>query len=84
MNLVPAGNMNLDAARRFDVRYRRRCLMLAQDTAVADANLRYTETGIRYRSHGWHVREDGEAREYESILNHMWPKCFFCFKQNQN
>jgi hypothetical protein len=33
--------------------------------------LRYLETSITYRSHGRHVREDGKAREYESILDHM-------------
>jgi hypothetical protein len=44
---------------------------LDHDNAVADANMRYLETGITYRSHGRHVREDGKAREYESILNHM-------------
>jgi hypothetical protein len=70
-NVVLAGNVNLNTARRFDVRYRRRCLMLAQDNAVADANMRYLETGITYRSNGRHVRENGETREYKSILDHM-------------
>jgi endonuclease/exonuclease/phosphatase family metal-dependent hydrolase len=70
-NVVLAGDMNLDTARRLDVRYRRRCLMLAHDTAVAESNMRYLETGITYRSHGRHVREDGKAREQESILDHM-------------
>jgi hypothetical protein len=44
--------VNLDTARRWDVRYRRRSLMLAYDRAVADANMRYLETGITNRSHG--------------------------------
>jgi hypothetical protein len=70
-NVVLAGDVNLDTDRRFDVRYRCRCLMLAHDNAVADANMRYLEMGIKYRSHGRHVREDGKAREYESILDHM-------------
>jgi hypothetical protein len=70
-NIVLAGDVNLDTARRLNVRYRRRCLMLAHNTAVAEANMRYLETGITYRSHGRHVRKDGKAREYESILNHM-------------
>jgi hypothetical protein len=61
----------LNTARRLDVRYRHRCLMLAHDSTVAEANIRYLETGITYRSHGWHMREDVEAREHESILNHM-------------
>jgi hypothetical protein len=46
-NVVLAGNINLDTARRFDVRYRRRCLMHAHDSTVADANMRYLETGIK-------------------------------------
>jgi hypothetical protein len=50
--VVLAGNANLDTSRRFDVRYRRRCPMLAHDNSVADANMRYLETGITYRSHG--------------------------------
>jgi hypothetical protein len=62
-NVVLAGDVNLDTARRFNVRYRRRCLMLAHNNAVANANMRYFEMGIMYRSHGRHVREDREARE---------------------
>jgi endonuclease/exonuclease/phosphatase family metal-dependent hydrolase len=45
--------------------------MLAHDTSVAEANMWYLETGIRYRSHGRQVREDGKAREHESVLDHM-------------
>jgi hypothetical protein len=45
-SVVLAGDVNLNTARRFDVRYSRRCLMLAHDSAVADANMRYLETGI--------------------------------------
>jgi endonuclease/exonuclease/phosphatase family metal-dependent hydrolase len=70
-NVVLAGDVNVDTARRYNVRYRCRCLMLAHDNAVADANMRYLETGITYRSHGQHVREEGKAREHESILNHI-------------
>jgi hypothetical protein len=44
---------------------------VADANALADANMRYLETGITYRSHGRHVREDGEAREQESILDHI-------------
>jgi hypothetical protein len=47
-NVVLAGNINLNTARRCDVRYGRRCLMLAQNTVVADSNRRYLETGITY------------------------------------
>jgi hypothetical protein len=39
-NVILAGNVNLDTARRFDLRYRRRCLLLAHDNAVTDANMR--------------------------------------------
>jgi hypothetical protein len=70
-NIVLARDVNLDTARRLDARYRRRCLMLAHNTAVAEANIRYMETGIRYRYHGRHVREDGKAREDKSTLDHM-------------
>jgi hypothetical protein len=70
-NVVLAGGVNLDTARRLDVRYRRRCLMLTHNTAVAEANMRYLETGIMYRSHGRHVREDSEARKHEFILDPM-------------
>jgi hypothetical protein len=70
-NVVLAGDVNLDTASRCDVRYRRRCLMLAHNSTVADANMRYLETGITYRSHGRHMREDGKAREHESILDHI-------------
>jgi hypothetical protein len=51
-NVVLAGNINLDTTRRCNVRYGRRCIMLAHDSAVADSNMRYLETGITYRSHG--------------------------------
>jgi hypothetical protein len=47
-NVVFAGNINLDTARRYEVRYLRRCLMLAHDSAVADSNMRYLETGVMY------------------------------------
>jgi hypothetical protein len=40
-NVVLAGNVNFNTARRFDMRYRRKCLMLAHDNAVGDANMRY-------------------------------------------
>jgi hypothetical protein len=70
-NVILTGDVNLDTSRRLDMRYRRRCLMLAYDTAVAEVNMRYLETGIKYRSHGLHVRDNGKAREHESVLNHM-------------
>jgi endonuclease/exonuclease/phosphatase family metal-dependent hydrolase len=70
-NVILAGNFNLDTDRRCDVRYRRRCLVLAHDSAVADSNMRYLETGITYQSHGQHVREEGGAREHESVLDHI-------------
>jgi hypothetical protein len=53
------------------VRYRRRCLMLVRDSAVANSNMRYLETGITYLSHGQQVREDGKAREHKSVLDHI-------------
>jgi hypothetical protein len=58
-NVFFAGDINLDTARRSDVRYGHRCLMLVHDNAVADSSLRYLETGVTYRSHGQHVRKDG-------------------------
>jgi hypothetical protein len=70
-NIVFAGEVNLDAARRCDMRYGRRCLMLAQDNAIAELNMRYLTTGVTYRSHGLHKREDGEARGQESVLDHV-------------
>jgi hypothetical protein len=45
--------------------------MLAHNSAVADANMSYLETVITYRSHGQQVREDGKAREHESVLDHI-------------
>jgi hypothetical protein len=47
-NVLFAGNINLDTARRGDVRYGHRCLMLAHDSAVADSDMRYLETGVTY------------------------------------
>jgi hypothetical protein len=70
-NFVLAGDVKLDTARQLNMRYRRRCLMLAHYTAVAEANMRYLETGITYRSQGRQVREEGKAREHESVLDHM-------------
>jgi hypothetical protein len=35
---------------------------LAHDNAIAEANMRYLETGVTYRSHSQHKREDGEVR----------------------
>jgi hypothetical protein len=70
-NVFLAGDVNLRTARRLDMSYRRRCLMLAHDTVVAEANMRYLKTGITYRFQGRQVHEDGEAREHDSILDHM-------------
>jgi hypothetical protein len=70
-NIVFAGDINLDTARRSDVRYGPRCLMLAHDNAVADSNMSYLETGVTYQSHSQHVREDGEVRGHESVLDHI-------------
>jgi hypothetical protein len=70
-NIVFAGDINLDTARRSDVRYSRRFLMLSHDNAVADSNMRYLETGVTYRSHGQHVREDGEVRGHKLVLDHI-------------
>jgi hypothetical protein len=68
-NIVFAGNVNLDTARRGDKKYVRRCLLLAHDNAIAEADMRYLTTGVMYRSHGLHKREDGEARGHESVLD---------------
>jgi endonuclease/exonuclease/phosphatase family metal-dependent hydrolase len=70
-NIIFAGDVNLDRARRCDMRYGRRCLMLAHDNAVAEANMRYLTTGVTYRSHGQHKREDGKVRVHESVLDHV-------------
>jgi hypothetical protein len=64
-NIVFAGDLNLDTSRRGDKRYGRRCLLLAHDNAIAEANMRYLTTGVTYRLHGLHKREDGEARGHE-------------------
>jgi hypothetical protein len=45
--------------------------MLMHDNAAADSNMRYFETGVTYCSHGQHVREDGEVRGHESVLDHI-------------
>jgi hypothetical protein len=70
-NIVFAGVVNLDSARRCNTRYGRSCLMLAHDNAVVEANMRYLTMGVTYRSHGLHKREDGEVRGHESVLNHV-------------
>jgi hypothetical protein len=70
-NVIFAGDINLDTARRSDMRYVRRCLMLVHDNAVADSNMRYLETGVTYHSNGQHLREDGEVRGHESVLDHI-------------
>jgi hypothetical protein len=70
-NIVFAGDINLDTARRCDMRYGQRCLMLAHDNAIAEANMRYLTTGVTYRSHGQHKREDGEVRGHQSVLDHV-------------
>jgi hypothetical protein len=45
-NIVFAGDVNLDTARRCNMRYSWRCLVLAPDIAVAEANMRYLTTGV--------------------------------------
>jgi hypothetical protein len=70
-NIVLAGNVNLDMSRRLEKKYGVRCLLLAHDNAIAEANMRYLMTGVTYRSHGLHEREDREARVHESVLNHV-------------
>jgi hypothetical protein len=57
-NIIFAGDINLDAARGVDKKYRRRCLLLAHDNVMAEANMRYLTTGVTYRSHGRHEREE--------------------------
>jgi hypothetical protein len=34
--------------------------------------MRYLTTGVTYRSHGRHEREDKEARAYESVLDQIY------------
>jgi hypothetical protein len=70
-NIVFASDVHLDTATRGDKKYGRRCLLLAHDNAIAEANMRYLTTGVTYRSHGLHKREDGEARGHESVLDHV-------------
>jgi hypothetical protein len=70
-NIVFAGDVNLDTARRVDKRYRWRCLLLAHDNAIAEANMRYLTTGVTYQLHGLHKREDGQARGHKSVLVHV-------------
>jgi hypothetical protein len=67
-NIVFAGDINLHAARGIDKKYGWRCHLLAHDNAKAEANMMYLTTGVTYRSHGRHEREDGEARAHESVL----------------
>jgi endonuclease/exonuclease/phosphatase family metal-dependent hydrolase len=71
-NIISAGDINLDAARGADKKYGRRCLLLAHDNVMAEANMRYLTTGVTYRSHGRHEREEGEARAQESVLDHIY------------
>jgi hypothetical protein len=71
-NIIFAGDINLDAAKGADKNYRQRCLLLAHDNVMAEANLRYLTTGVTYRSHGRHEREEGEARAHESVLDHIY------------
>jgi hypothetical protein len=70
-NIIFAGDVNLDTARRGDKKYGGRCLLLAHDNAIAEANMRYLTTGVTYRSYGLHKKEDGEARGDESVLDHV-------------
>jgi hypothetical protein len=71
-NIIFAGDINLDAARGADKKYGRRCLLLAHDNVMAEANMRYLTTGVTYRSHGRHEREEGEARAHKSVLDHIY------------
>jgi hypothetical protein len=70
-NIVFAGEVNRDTARQVNKKYGRRCLLLAHDNAIEEANMRYLTTGVTYRLHGLHKRKDGEARGHESVLNHV-------------
>jgi hypothetical protein len=71
-NIIFAGEINLYAARGANKKYGRRCPLLAHDNVMAEANMRYLTTGVTYRSHGCHVREDGESRAHESVLDHVY------------
>jgi hypothetical protein len=71
-NIIFAGDINLDAARGTDEKYGRRCLLLAHDNAIAEANMRYLTTGVTCRSQFCHEMEDGEARAHESVLDHVY------------
>jgi endonuclease/exonuclease/phosphatase family metal-dependent hydrolase len=71
-NIIFAGDINLHAARGADKKYGWRCLLLAHDNVMAEANMRYLTTGVTYWSHGRHDREEGEARAHESVLDHIY------------
>jgi hypothetical protein len=71
-NIIFAGDINLNAAKGTDKKFGRRCLLLVHDNVIAEANMRYLTTGVMYRSHGRHKRQDGEARAHESVLNHIY------------
>jgi hypothetical protein len=53
-------------------KYGRRCLLLAHNNVMAEANMRYLTTGVTYRSHGCHEREEGESRAHLSVPNHIY------------
>jgi hypothetical protein len=55
-NIVFAGDVNHDTARRCNMRYGRRCLMLTEDNAIAEVHMRYLTTGVMYHLHGQHKR----------------------------
>jgi hypothetical protein len=38
---------------------------------VANSTIGYLETGVAYRSQGQHLREDGEARGHNLVLDHI-------------
>jgi hypothetical protein len=71
-NIIFAGDINLDAARGADKKYGQSCLLLAHVNVMAEANMRYLTTGVTYRSHGRHEREEGEARAHKSVLDHIY------------
>jgi hypothetical protein len=48
-NIIFAGDVNLDTAKRCNMRYGRRCLMLAPNNAIAEANMRYSRTASTRR-----------------------------------
>jgi hypothetical protein len=68
------GDFNLDCLRTLkdDPQYQHHALVAILDAALEEAGLKYTKTGVTFRSYGQHPKPDGTREHRYSCLDHVY------------